>query len=178
MELVVRSATLEGVMQSQSAFCNVARRVATLSKGRDDLDQWGVEELFFKTGLFNMLGFSEPGVTLNRCQDAEHAHLCVRSFTGRPMAIVEFERPGEDLGWHTDRLARDARDLLGAAPGLAILTDGRELWVFRVRHGRMDDEPAVFKLAEMSEQSTRALLNYFQHCQVRWPRQLRAPCLW
>lgn len=180
-ELVMISARLEHVMQHQQAFRRAASRIAAHATSGVEvhrMDRRAVGELFFETGFFDLLGYGPGAGRTEAHLDEEDAEVRILSFTGRSIALLEFRAPGEDLDTCTAELAEHARCVVGRAGGLAGVSNGRELRLYRMRDGNMRPTPAVFDLAHLSPEQIRALVNYFQHAQVDWSRQMRSPQLW
>lgn len=181
VELVVRSARMENVMQQQKAFKRAASRIASRTTSGVEAREIGrctVGRLFFETGFLDLLGYGPGAGRTEAYLDEDNAEVRVLSFTGRPIALIEFCSPDEDLDGCTAELAEHARDVIGRADGLAGVSNGRELRLYRMRDGNMRQTPEVFDLAQLSSEQIRALVNYFQHSQVDWSRQLRSPQLW
>lgn len=168
---------MEGVMEQPGDFSRAARQIAAYTREHHRMTAEEVGRLFFDEGFFGLLyGGSD---FLPRTADHPNSELLViRSFTGRPVILFQFERPGTNLRSRLGELELTARATLGRALGLSVITNGRELWVFRMRDGRMWQQGTRFLLGGMSPEQTRAFVNFFQHCQVNWNRQLRSPRFW
>lgn len=177
MDMVLRSAAMEGVLKQQRAFRRAARQIAVYTRHHRGLNREDVSRLFFDKGFFKLL-YGGRDVRAEETDRLEGELLVIRSFTGRPMILFQFERPRADLRDKLDGLERDAQIILGRSLGLTVITDGSVLWLFRMVDGRMRRPETCFRLADMSPDHTRAFVNFFQHCQVNWNRQLRSPRLW
>ena len=176
-EMVVRSASMETVMDHTAAFARAARQVARQTRQRK-LGRQEVAQVFFQSGLLDMLGYGGPEYRIDDCLDEECVNVVMRSFTGRPIAVLSFREPAEDLAASIDELEQVAFEVLGSTMGLAGVTNGSELWLHRMHEGVLLTPGERFDLAAMTTDRIRALLTFFQHCQVCWPRHLRSPRFW
>lgn len=176
--MVVRSASMETVMNRPNAFIRAARQIVGETNGQHGMGGKDVGRAFFESGLLDMLGYGEPEYRVDGCLDEDCTEIVIRSFTGRPIAVLVFREPGADLASTAVELEQVGRSAIGYSRGLAGITNGGELWLFRMHEGTMRQPAERFDLATLSTERIRALLNFFQHCQVCWRRHLRSPQLW
>lgn len=177
-EMVVRNASMETIMDHPTVFARAARKVARQTRRRRKMKRQEVAQVFFQSGLLDMLGYGGPEYRINDCLDEECVNVVMRSFTGRPIAVLSFREPDEDLAASIDELEQVAFEVLGSTMGLAGVTNGSELWLYRMHEGVLLRPGEQFDLAAMTTDCIRALLTFFQHCQVCWPRHLRSPRFW
>jgi hypothetical protein len=122
-----------------------ARAVSETVEGRF-LDEREVVTLFFQRGFFAALGYGSVGddIRLEQRLARGRADVILRSFTGRGVALIEFKNPRiDDLNAHQSQLADYAHELL---PRFGALTNGRELWVYRVVDGTLQSPPDRYDL--------------------------------
>jgi len=89
------------------------------------LDERELVTLFFQQGFFSALGYGAVGedIRLEQRITRGWADVILRSFTGRPIALLEFKRPRTNLADHLSQLQEYA---LGLLPTVAVLTNGND----------------------------------------------------
>ncbi len=143
-----------------------AQAVAAAARGAR-LDERELVTLFFQHGFFAALGYQGIGedIRLEARLRRGRADVILRSFTGRPIALIEYKRPGVDLDRHVEQLRAYARDLI---PTFALLTNGGDLWLYRVRDGALEEPPRRFSLDSLTADEARFLFDVLHRREVDW----------
>lgn len=156
-----------------------AWEIATSVVEGDDLSECELVDLFVESGFFSTMGYGSMDTDV-RCSSrvvSGQVDVILRSFTGRPIALLEFLPSDVDLAECRDQLEEGTRDVLGRLPSVAALTNGSELWLFQTEGGYLQEPSQKFNLAELQPDEAEFLHTRFQRGRTDWQRHLRSPHL-
>ncbi len=148
------------------ALTDVAREFvddATISEA-ELVNRW------FMVGVFSALGYGTHRDDFRvelRIPGAGRADVVLRAFGQRARAVIEFKRPRTPLDDHVRQVKDYADQLL---PDVAILTNGRDLWLYsRVGPLPLDPlraEPARYDLTTLTDPQARELFDRLRKAEV------------
>src|SRR6266702_3837492 len=112
---------------------------------------------FKPDSLFATLGYDEPGK--KALLEHQQADVVLRAFNGRPLAVIEFKRPGRSPNEGLDQL--ENRYIARLLPDVGVLCNGHELWVYR-RTGIRLYHPPVLRLTckHATNEDAQAVYNW------------------
>ena len=151
-------------------FRRIVSQVAEEYGGDIRISEAELVNRWFTAGVFSELGYGthrdDYRVEL-RVPGAGRADVVLRAFGQCACALVEFKRPGVALEDHVRQLKDYANQLL---PDVAILTNGRDLWLYS-RSGPLPldpltAEPSRYDLTTLSEGQAQHLFNRLSKVEV------------
>lgn len=148
-----------------SELRRVANELGATCQEWEGHDEREVVTLFVDRGFFRGLGYGRVGEDVRLELRAGHgrADVTLRAFSGRPICLIEFKRPGVDLGEHVARLNDYARELL---PDYAALTNGVDFWLFERDGNTLQEPPRTFRLTTLSGADARFLAQCLEKREV------------
>ncbi|MFQ5872199.1 MAG: Eco57I restriction-modification methylase domain-containing protein [Dehalococcoidia bacterium] len=154
------------VKDFHSALTQVAREFGDGS----EIAEAELVNRWFMGGVFSTLGYGtdrDDYRVERRIPGAGRADVVLRAFGQRARALLEFKRPGTALDDHVGQVREYANKIL---PDVAVLTNGRELWLF-TRSGPLPmdplvPEPAYYDLATLAVSHAAVLFERLRKLEV------------
>lgn len=114
-----------------------------------NLNETMLRHYFFEVGFFSALGCGRVGEDIRLEQITAHGRVDVllRTFTSRPICLIEFKNPRKGLAVHFPQLCDHIADVL---PDYAALTNGREFWLYRRQSLTLIEPPRIFNFARIT----------------------------